>query len=66
MKMLVFSFYSHLGWCLQREADLHSLAKALLEQETLDANEIKGILGPLHLEELESSRDLSTVSTSVN
>lgn len=47
---------------LQREADLHSLAKALLEHETLDAKEIKDILSPLQLvDELETSRDLSSV-----
>ncbi|KAG0554814.1 hypothetical protein M758_12G123800 [Ceratodon purpureus] len=47
-----------------READLHSLAKALLEHETLDAKEIKDILGPLQIvEELETSREISTVSS---
>ncbi|XP_024357561.1 ATP-dependent zinc metalloprotease FTSH 9, chloroplastic/mitochondrial [Physcomitrium patens] len=45
-----------------READLHKLAKALLENETLDAKEIKEILSPLQLvEDLDTSRQLDTV-----
>lgn len=35
--------------CLQHESDLHSLAQALLEYETLNAKEIKDLLNPLQL-----------------
>jgi hypothetical protein len=34
---------------LQHESDLHSLAQALLEHETLNAKEIKDLLNPLQL-----------------
>lgn len=34
-----------LGEWLQHEADLHSLARALLEQETLNSKQINDILG---------------------
>lgn len=50
---------------LQREADLHSLAKALLEHETLDAKEIKDILRPLQLVEDLEPRDLAAAVPSV-
>lgn len=54
--------FTRIIWRLQREADLHKLAKALLENETLDAKEIKEILSPLQLvEDLDTSRQLDTV-----
>lgn len=42
---MVLWFYD----CSQHESDLHSLAQALLEHETLNAKEIKDLLNPLQL-----------------
>jgi ATP-dependent Zn protease len=46
-----------MAW-LQHEADLHALARALLENETLNAKEIRQILS----HPLEQSDEVATVS----